>query len=255
MVRGGPAPSCCASRRARIRISVPADTITGVTGKHRESRARITTDFSDLDLVSDWLILTGGWVNSRELRSGRDQGTRLNPCLNPHVAAAHWAWSISPPPSPCSPLSAQQVQASTSTGSRTRTRTRSPFAAKYRPFVLLMHLVLRFYVYCAAAASSRTRTDRHVTHPSSFSNSEMCAVVTLRPRCSRSARVWGASADMSTSRSPRTTTATPCASGTGRKDGNSAGSSTMGSYPMMVPSGRAVIADSGVSAGVMGGAH
>lgn len=40
--------------------------------------------------------------------------------------------------------------------------------------------------------NQRSRTDRHVTQPSSFSSSAMFTATTRSPRCSNFLRVWGA---------------------------------------------------------------
>ena len=91
---------------------------------------------------------------------------------------------------------------------------------------------------------SRIRTDRHVTQPSSFSNSVIATATTSKPRARIRSAVRGASADISTAPSPRSTTALPCSSGTARKSGKAPGSA-LSLRPMIVSSGRALTRTSG----------
>lgn len=67
----------------------------------------------------------------------------------------------------------------------------------------------------AGEGQPRSRTDRQVTQPSSFSSSEMSTATTRSPRASKDARVSGAALDMSTVCSSRQTTWQPGSSGTG----------------------------------------
>src|SRR5215207_1217546 len=78
----------------------------------------------------------------------------------------------------------------------------------------------------ARQAPGRTRIDRHVTHPSSFSNSPMSTTTGRKPLSASSRSVRGAPAAISRAPSPSRTTCAPASSGTARKRGRAEGSSS-----------------------------
>lgn len=74
--------------------------------------------------------------------------------------------------------------------------------------------------------SPRNRTDRQVTQPSSFSNSEMSTVTGSYPSSTNSSALRGADAAISSDLPPSSTTWDPDSSGTGRNRGKIPASST-----------------------------